>query len=117
MYKIKLASIYLISHSSGYYYLGMSTDTFSRWSNHYNDLCMNKHSSVLFNKLWNETKPEEWNWQVLEYVSLTKFKSTHILKGKLLTTGFRRHLLSREKYYMNNFSINLALNKDNKHFK
>ena len=117
MYKVKLASIYSITHTSGYFYLGMSIDTYSRWSSHYTQLKDKSHSSIEFTKLFNNTSINEWSWTILEYVSITEYKNTHKLKGKVLETSFRRYLLSREKYWMNNHSINLALNKDKKHFR
>lgn len=115
MFKVKMAAIYKIS-CNDYYYIGYSTDTYGRWQNHYTDLKNKKHSSTEFQKLWDITTPEDWTWQILEYVSITNFKKESNLKGKQLELKFRQHLLKLEKKYMSEYSINFCLNKDNKHF-
>lgn len=114
--KIKLASIYKIEHISGYYYIGLSIDTFSRWSNHYTTLKLNNHSSTNLQNLFNSTRIEDWTFSILEYISITDHRKETGLKGKSLNDSFRKHLLKREKYWMSQYSINFALNKDNKHF-
>ena len=117
MYKICLSGIYLISYKpSGQFYLGMSVSILDRWSSHYTDIKMKKHSSIKFMELFNSTRPEDWKWEIIEYVSKTEFKKSSGLKGKELETYFRRHLLKREKHHMSLHSINMALNKSNKHF-
>lgn len=115
--KIKLAAIYKIEHNSGYYYIGMSVDVFSRWSNHYIDLKLSKHSSKDFEKLFKETKIEDWSFSILEYVSLTDHRLKTKLKGKELEKSFRSLLLSREKFWMSQYSVNFCLNKNRKNFK
>lgn len=116
--KIKLAGIYLIVHKeSGMFYLGKSVDIFSRWSSHYTSLRFNKHSSKKFQQLWNKTKIEDWEWKIINYQSITEFKKNNPeLKNKLVDKSFSKHLLQVEKMEMKNYSINLSLNSDNKHF-
>lgn len=116
MFKIKCAAVYKIEHISGYYYVGYSIDTFSRWSSHYTSLKQNNHSSTKFQELWNKTDPSEWSFNILEYVSITEYKKTHQIKGKQLESSFRKYLLLKEKEWMSKFSINWCLNKDNKNF-
>jgi len=117
MYKIKIAGIYKIEHKSGFYYIGKSSDIFSRWSSHYTDIKKNKHSSTLFMNLWTSSEPIEWTFTILEYHSITEFKSINPgLKGAELKKQFNRYQLQREKQVMKGFSINWSLNKDNKHF-
>lgn len=67
--------------------------------------------------LWNSTEPPEWTFSILEYHSLTEFKSINPeLKGTELKKQFNRYQLAREKIVMKQYSINYSLNKDNKHF-
>ena len=117
-YKIKMAGIYKIENiETGYYYIGYSIDIFgSRWSSHYTLIKTGKHSSPKFQEMWLKTKPEDWRFSVLKYVSITEYKKIHQLKGKSLETSFRRHLLQCEKEIMQTYSKNFALNKDDKHF-
>lgn len=116
MYKVRMSGIYLIEHDSGYYYLGMSVDIFSRWSNHYTDIKKLKHSSNKLQELWLKTKPSEWSFKVLEYVSITEYKKASQMKGKSLENGFRKLLLSKEKEWMRKYSKTYALNKNDKYF-
>jgi len=116
-YKIKLASIYKIENTiTGYYYVGYSIDTFSRWNSHYTLIKTGKHSSPKLTDHWNSTEPHQWSFSILEYVSITEYKRVNQIKGKSLETSFRRHLLQREKYWMSLYSKNFALNKDDKYF-
>lgn len=116
MFKIKLAGIYKIEHISGYYYIGKSVDVFSRFSSHYTQLKVSKHSSPKFNELWNLTSINEWSFSILEYVSLSQFKEENNIKGKLLTKTFNTYLLQREKHWMSLYSINYCLNKIDRYF-
>lgn len=116
MYKIKCAAIYKIEHQSGYYYIGYSIDTFLRFSSHYTQLKLNKHSSTKFQELWNKTKPCEWFFSILEYVSITDYKKVSQIKGKQLEIEFRKLMLKKEKEWMNKYSKNWALNQNNKQF-
>jgi len=116
MIKIKLAAIYKIEHITGYYYIGLSKDVFSRWSNHYTDLIMNKHSSTEFLNLFNSTRIEDWTFSILEYISTTELKKQTKLKGKSFDNYLRNYLLQREKHHMNQHSINFALNKNKRYF-
>ena len=111
-----MAGIYKIEHISGYYYIGMSVDIFSRWSSHYTSIKMLTHSSTSFMDLWNSTKIVDWNFSIIEQVSLTKHKRDTSLKGKSLENSFRKLLLDKEKEQMKLYSINFSLNKSNKHF-
>jgi hypothetical protein len=114
--QIKIAGIYKIEHISGYYYIGLSVDIFSRWSSHYINIKTMKHSSTEFQSLWLNSKPSDWSFCILEYVSITEYKNLSKMKGKSLQTNFRRHLLKLEKQWMSKYSINYSLNKDKKHF-
>jgi hypothetical protein len=118
MRKIKLAGIYKILHKpSKQYYIGMSVDIFGRWSGHYTDIKMTRHSSPRFMELWNNTDPTEWQFSIIENVSITVFKIESKLKGKGLVSGFRKHLLEKERYWMSKHKLSLALNADCKWFK
>jgi len=117
IYRIKMAGIYSITHTeTGMIYIGMSVDIFSRWQSHYTQMRTGKHSSVKLTKLWSETKPCEWTFSILEYVSISEYKLLLKTSGKELTNGFRTLLLKKEKEWMKKYSINMALNKDNKRF-
>lgn len=116
MRRIKLAGIYKIEHISGYYYIGMSVDIFSRWSSHYNDIIIGKHSSTELKELWLKTEPSDWLFSILEYVSITEYKKVSQMKGKALQNGFRTLLLSKEKEWMRKYSKTYALNKSNNNF-
>lgn len=112
-----MAGIYKIEHRSGFYYIGKSSDIFSRWGSHYSTMKIGKHSSPSLMNLWNSTEPTEWTFSILEYHSITEFKIAHPdLKGAELKKQFNRHQLAREKVIMKQHSINYSLNKDNKHF-
>jgi len=114
--KIKLAGIYKITHSSGYYYIGKSVDIFSRWQSHYTSLKLKKHSSPSFLKLWNNSKIEDWTFEIIFYISKNDFKNNTSLKGKPLDKAFDKYLLAMEKTFMKKYSVNFALNKMNKSF-
>ncbi len=117
MYRIKIAGIYKIEHQTGFYYIGKSSDIFSRWGSHYSSIKIKKHSSTSFMNLWNSTEPPEWTFSILEYHSLTEFKSINPeLKGAELKKQFNRHQLAREKIIMKEYSINYSLNKNNRYF-
>jgi hypothetical protein len=109
-FKIKLAGIYMIRIGE-YYYIGMSVDIFSRWSSHWTDYRMGKHSSIK-----TAIPIEEWQFSILEKVSLTEFKKETGLKGKKLEDGFRSLLLRKEKEWMGKYSRNFALNANNRSF-
>ncbi|CAB5208311.1 hypothetical protein UFOVP182_1 [uncultured Caudovirales phage] len=114
--KRKLAGIYKIEHSSGYYYIGMSVSIFERWQSHYTSIKINKHSSTEFMNLWNSTKPYEWTFSIIESISITEYKKVSQLKGKELEKGFRQLLLRTERNHMSQHSITWSLNKDKKYF-
>lgn len=116
-YKIKLSGIYKITHNSGYYYIGMSVDVFSRWQSHYSNFKLNNHSSTAFMRLWNDTDPSEWTFEIVELLSKTKARGETKLKGKKFDGAFRKLLLTMEKDVMGNLDVEFALNKNNKHFK
>lgn len=114
MYKIKIAGIYIIEHVSGYYYIGMSIDIFSRWQSHITSHRIGKHSSTKFMELFNSTPITEWSFNILEHHSYTEFKNTNGVKNSVV--HFRRFLLTREKICMSLYSVNNALNKNTKYF-
>lgn len=116
--KIKLAGIYLICHrDTGMFYLGKSVDIFSRWSTHYYDLRLNRHSSNKFQLLWNQSIPEDWDWSVIKYQSIAEYrKENPMVLPKQVNKLFSSYLLKVEKQQMKQYSINLCLNSDNKHF-
>jgi hypothetical protein len=115
MIRVKCAAIYKISIGD-YYYIGMSVDVFGRFQSHYTSLVLNKHSSIELQKAFNENDIKDFRWQILEYISKTKYKKESSLKGKSFDDYFRKVLLEKEKYHMGLHSINFALNKDKKHF-
>lgn len=114
--QIKLAGIYKIEHITGYYYIGLSVDIFNRWSSHYTNIKNLKHSSTEFQTLWVNSKPSDWSFSILEYVSITEYKKQSQKRGKSLDADFRKYLLKLEKQWMFKYSINYCLNKDKKHF-
>ena len=116
--KIKLSGIYCIKHpETELLYIGKSLDIFSRWSSHYTNLYINKHSSTRLLELFNTHPVTEFQFSVLEYCSKTDFKKEHNYKGKELNKQFNKYLHSRERYHMSLYSSQLALNKNNKQFK
>jgi predicted GIY-YIG superfamily endonuclease len=117
MIKIKLCGIYKIEHQSGYYYIGLSKSIFDRWQNHYTDIKLNKHSSTELKDLFKSTRIEDWTFSILEYISVSDLKKETGLKGKEFENHLRRYLLIKEKFWMNQYSINFSLNKNNKNFK
>lgn len=104
----------MIKHLSGFYYIGMSNDIFSRWSSHYSSMKTGSHSSTKFQFLFLGSDITEWSFTVLESHSFTKWKKENGTKDA--TKLFRRFLLDREKVVMSNYFVDYALNKDNKHF-
>lgn len=115
MFKIKAAGIYIIEIDE-YYYIGCSVDIFSRWQSHYSELKMNKHHSPKLQSSYNDWGISKMSFRVLEYISITEYKKSSNLKGEEAKKGFKRHLLHREKEWMEKYSINFALNRDNKNF-
>ena len=67
---------------------------------------MNKHHSPKLQKLWNESKIEDWTFRILEYISLSEFKKTTEYKGKKLKDEFNKLLRKKEKEWMCKYSIN-----------
>jgi hypothetical protein len=117
MFRIKIGGIYKIEHISGYYYIGMSIDIFSRWSSHYNSIKIGKHSSPLFVSLFLSSRIEEWTFTILEYSSTTEFKKTASWKNnKEFETAYRRWLCLRERHHMSTHSKNFALNANKRYF-
>ena len=114
MFKVKLSGIYIIEHVSGFYYIGMSNDMFSRWQSHVTSIRTGGHSSTKFQALFLSTDITEWSFKVLESHSFTRWKKDNGVKDAVKT--FRRHLLDREKVVMSKYSVDYALNKDVKHF-
>jgi hypothetical protein len=115
MLKVKLAGIYIIEIDD-YYYIGKSVDVFSRWSNHYTSLKLNRHHSPKLQEKFNENKVTDIRFKVLEYVSLSDWKKTHQVKGKTAVLAFSRYLSTREREWMSKHSINYCLNNDDKYF-
>jgi len=116
LYRIKCGGIYIIEIDE-YYYIGKSVDIFSRWSAHYTLLKGGTHHSPKLQEMFNEFGLIKTTFKVLEYVSITDFKKVSGMKGKELTTQFSRLLDRKEREWMNNYSINFCMNKDNKYFK
>lgn len=115
MYNIKLGGIYIIEIGD-YYYIGKSTNVFSRWNSHYTSLVMNKHSSTLLQEKYNELGPLCLTFRVLEYISITEHKKVSNMKGKSLEKSYNRLLLDKEKEWMKKYSVNFCLNKNNRYF-
>lgn len=115
MLKIKLAGIYIIEIDD-YYYIGKSVSIFDRWSNHYCSLKLNKHHSPKLQDKFNEIGVLGMTFRVLEYVSLSDWKKVNKVKGKTAILAFSRFLVHKEREWMNKYSINFALNNDNKYF-
>ena len=115
MIKIKLACIYKISIGE-YYYIGKSTDGFSRWQGHYTKLKQGTHHSPELQSKFNELGVTSLTFTILEYVSITDYKKVSQMKGEQLKLQFNRHLLNLEKKWMKLHSINFALNKINRDF-
>jgi excinuclease UvrABC nuclease subunit len=114
MFKIPCSGIYMILHvPTQQYYVGKSTEIHMRWASHYSDLKMRKHSSPKLQILFDNSRIEDFTFQILQYYSITEFKKLYPKNTKLL---FNRYLLTEEKRWMSLYSINLSLNKMNKYF-
>ena len=117
MYRIKLSGIYKITHiPTEQYYIGMSVDIYGRWSSHYSDIKLSKHTSVEFSKLFLTTPITDWKWEILEVVSKTELKKELKLKGKQFDNKLRTILLQKERIHMGKHSITFSLNKDKKYY-
>ena len=114
-YKIKCGGIYIIEISD-YYYIGKSTDVFSRWSTHYNSLVIGKHHSPRLQEKFDEFGVSAISFRVLEYISITEFRKTCSSKGKALSSDYNRYLLMKEKDWMSKYSKNWCLNNYDKWF-
>ena len=118
IWKIKLGGIYIIQHTSGSFYIGKSVDILSnRWSTHYSQLVMGNHHSPELQNCFDNSKIENFTFQILEYVSKTYVREQSGLRGKALDKLYNRILLTIEKNWMNRYDIKDALNKDKKNFK
>jgi hypothetical protein len=116
-FDIKLGGVYRIQHlPTGFYYIGMSVSIFSRWQSHYTNLKSKNHSSPKFTDLWSITCPTDWQFEILEIVSITEYKERTGLKGKNLEKFYRKELLRVERIHMSNHSKNYCLNNDDKYF-
>lgn len=116
-FETKVGGIYKITHlPSEQYYIGMSISIFTRWQSHFTSLTNKKHSSTAFMELWNNSSATEWQFQILEIISLTDFKLKTGLKGKKLDNAYRKELLRLERYHMSMHSRTYCLNKDDKYF-
>ena len=116
MLRVKCAGIYIITHESGKFYIGCSQDLFYRWSGHFSDIKLLRHSSKDFEYLFNTTNIDSWDFKILERISITEFKKVSGYRGKTLNLEFKRLLLSKEKEWMSKYPKSLSLNKDNKWF-
>lgn len=115
MLRIKIGCIYKISIGE-YYYIGLSNDCGSRWSNHLTDLHLNRHSSIKLQQMFNEYGFTSLKFEILEYISKTDFKKETGLKGKEFESFYKKLLLNKEKLHMNMHSVNFSLNSQNKSF-
>ena len=117
-FQIKCTGIYMITHKpTEQYYIGKSVDIFTRWSQHYTDLKMRKHTSTKLQELFILRPVTEFKFEILSYYSLTDFKALNEGKSiKLINSLFNKYLLQEEKRYMKMYSVNLSLNKQNKSF-
>jgi hypothetical protein len=79
-------------------------------------LYLNKHQSPKFQKLYNESKIEEWGFRVLKSLSKVEFKEKTGLKGRTLNLEFQRFLRLTEKSIMGEYPGRLCLNKQDYHF-
>ena len=111
-----VSGIYKITHKNEMYYLGCSVDIFNRFNQHYKDLLDNCHSSVELQKLFNESKIEDFSFTIYESKQKEEYKKETGLVGQELDKAFKKYLLKREKEIMNVHSITFALNKRNKQF-
>lgn len=116
MYRVKLGGIYQIIHDSGYYYIGSSNDIPTRWGSHVTLLKQGTHHSPEFQRMWNESTPEEWVFRILKYISKTELRKQCKLKGIQFESHFRTRLLQEEKRIMKEWSINYCLNKNKTNF-
>lgn len=115
--RFKFSGIYKItSKSKGLYYIGLSTDIFSRWSSHFTNLTISKHHSPAFQKLWIEVPKSDWIFEILELVSEYDFKKRSGYKGVELKNEFRKHLIVKEREWMGRHNKVDSLNGDTKYF-
>lgn len=116
--KIKVSGIYMIQNkSTGLYYIGLSTDIFSRWQSHYTQLKIKKHSSQRFQDLFNKTPFTDWSFNILEVVSESVFRQTSDVPRKKLKSAYKSYLLERERHWMSMYEKSFCLNQDDKFFK
>lgn len=117
-YDIKLSGIYLITHKpTGKYYLGQSISIFNRFQNHYSQLKKGTHSTKNFQLLWNNSQPEDWKFEIIQYISKDYVKKQSGLKGKAFEKLMTKVLLMAEKEQMSKYISDMCLNSDKKHFK
>lgn len=117
MFKIKLCGIYKITHiKSGEYYIGMSVDIFSRFQGHYTLLKQGRHSSIKLQKLFNQSKINDFRFEIISIISKTDVKDKFKMKGKQLDSLLRKILLQEEKNMMQQYSKTYALNQNDKWF-
>lgn len=66
---LKASGIYAIRHICGRLYVGSAVHFGKRWRRHCTDLQGGVHHSVLLQRAWDKYGAEEFEFQVLEYVS------------------------------------------------
>lgn len=117
MFKVRLSGVYQITHlPSGKFYIGESIDIYSRWASHHTSLSLNRHSSPLFQILWDNSTPKEWTWTIISIFSKTEFRLDSGLKGKKLELGFKQELRKLERQEMGIKDKSKSLNNNNKYF-
>lgn len=117
MIRIKTGGIYLIKHTSGYFYIGLTTDFSTRWGGHLTQLIIGTHHSDKFQSLFRKTKIEEWSFHILKHLSKTEVRQSTKLKGKELEKIYNTMLKDLEKEYMGMYDKEMSLNTQNKWFK
>ena len=117
MIKIKCGGIYLLTHKSGYFYVGKSNSIYDRWSSHYTGLKLRTHHCDKLQELFNNSKIEDWTFKVLFHLEKTHLRNESKLKGKELDKLYNKILGQLEKQFMSKYSREFALNTQNKEFK
>lgn len=112
-----MSGVYIITHTSGYFYIGSSVNITNRWSAHIDSLIKNTHHSQKFQSLFNQSDITQWTFQIVTKVSKTALKQATGLKGKALDAALKKEVLKEERLIMSKHNKQYSLNTDIKYFK
>lgn len=88
--------IYIIRNiANEKFYIGSSVGIKRRWRQHLIGLMNKKHDNPKFQLSWNQHKPEEYFFYIIEYIKKDDFKDESL---------FKKELIKREQFYLNLYS-------------